>query len=67
MNPHYAGTYFNLACLRSISKKEENKEEAFEFLRKAVELDSKYRDLAKTDADLDFIRDDPRFKDIVGE
>jgi Flp pilus assembly protein TadD len=67
INPNDAEAYFNLACLRSISKKEENKDEALEYLRKAVELDSKYKAKAKTDPDFDFIRDDPRFKEIVGD
>ncbi len=66
LNPKFAKAYFNLACLRSVSRKDENKEEAFEFLKKAVELDSKCKEDAKTDADFDFIRDDARFAEIVG-
>ena len=59
--------YYNLACLRSLSGKEENKEEAFKFLKKAIELDLIHKEEAKTDSDFDFIRDDPRFKKIVGD
>lgn len=66
IKPNYAGFYYNLACLRSISRREENKEEAFENLKKAVEMSSKYKSMAKTDADFDFIRDDARFGEIVG-
>jgi tetratricopeptide (TPR) repeat protein len=67
LNPKYASAYFNLACLRSLSQKDENKDEAFEFLRKAIELDSKFKELAKTDTDFDFIRDNPQFSEIIGE
>jgi tetratricopeptide (TPR) repeat protein len=67
INPNFASAYFNLACLRSLSRKEENKDEAFKLLKKTVELDSKHIAMAKTDPDLDFIRDDPRFAEIVGE
>jgi tetratricopeptide (TPR) repeat protein len=67
INPNYSRAYFNFACLRSLSRKEENKDEAFEFLRKAIELDSKFKEMAKTDPDFDFIRNDPRFKEIVGD
>jgi tetratricopeptide (TPR) repeat protein len=67
INPNYAHAYFNIACLRSISRKEENKDYAFKNLKMAIELDSKQKDFAKTDPDFDFIRDDPRFAEIVGE
>ena len=59
-------TYYNLACLMSLSHKEENKPEAFENLKLAIELDSEFRESAKTETDFDFIRDDPRFVEIVG-
>jgi len=65
LNSNDYNIYFNLACLRSLSEKDENKEEAFEFLKKAIELDQQAKEDAKTDSDLDFIRDDPRFKEIV--
>jgi tetratricopeptide (TPR) repeat protein len=65
--PNYADAHFNLACLRSVSLQEKNKDEAFEYLKKAVELDPSCKEDAKTEPDLDFIRDDPRFAEIVGE
>jgi protein O-mannosyl-transferase len=67
INLNFANAYFNLACLRSLSRKVKNKDDAFKYLKKAVELDSKQKDKAKNDSDFDFIRNDPRFAEIVGE
>ena len=58
------GDFYNLACLYSIL---DNKVEAFMNLKSAVEKDIRYIEMAKTDRDLDWIRDDPQFKEIVGE
>ncbi len=66
LNPNDEFAYYNLARLHSISRKEENKGKAFKFLRKAIELDSKCKEDAKTNTDFDFIRDDARFAEIVG-
>jgi tetratricopeptide (TPR) repeat protein len=66
IDPDNAGTYYNLACLQSISHKEENMKEVFEYLKIAVEMDSKYKLMAKTEEDFDFVRDDERFWEIVG-
>ncbi|MCJ7796750.1 MAG: hypothetical protein MUQ56_08300 [Thermoleophilia bacterium] len=35
-------------------------------LRKAIERDAKYRDMAKRDEDLAGLRDDPEFRRLVG-
>jgi tetratricopeptide (TPR) repeat protein len=67
LNPNLAQAYGNLACLRSVSNKEENKDDAFRYLKKAIDLDSASKEGAKTDPDFDFLRDDPRFAEIVGE
>jgi protein O-mannosyl-transferase len=67
INPNDVDAYFNLACFHSLSRKEENKDDAFKNMKMAIELDSKYKAKAKTDSDFDFIRDDPRFAEIVGE
>jgi NAD-dependent SIR2 family protein deacetylase len=66
INPNYDRAYYNLACLWSESRKEENKEKAFEYLKKGVEINSRYRSMAKIDPDFDFVRDDERFGEIVG-
>jgi hypothetical protein len=39
---------------------------AIEHLRRAVQLGNFDREWAKRDPDLEWIRDDPRFKELVG-
>jgi Flp pilus assembly protein TadD/NAD-dependent SIR2 family protein deacetylase len=56
--------WYNLACLESIC---DNTDAAIENLRQASQKDSFKRDWARRDPDLQWIRDDPRFKEIVGE
>ncbi len=56
--------WYNLACLESIC---DNTDAAIENLRRAVEKESFSRNWARRDPDLQWIRDDPRFKEIVGE
>lgn len=58
----YASAYYNLACVYSL-KNENNL--AFDYLTQAVILDKKLKKLAKTDTDLNNIRKDKRFKDII--
>jgi tetratricopeptide (TPR) repeat protein len=55
---------YNLACLETISG---NTEAAIEHLRAALEKQPSQRDWARRDPDFDFIRDDPRFKALLGE
>jgi len=56
--------WYNLACLESICG---NKEAAIENLRRAVENPAFNRDWAMRDPDFEWIRDDPRFNEILGE
>ena len=57
-HPQAWSVYFNLACAESLSGQTDA---ALEHLRLAVENDERMREHAKTDPDLDPIRDDPRF------
>lgn len=50
--------HFNAACFEALTK---NREPAIEHLRRAIELDPKARELAATDTDFDWMRDDPEF------
>jgi quercetin dioxygenase-like cupin family protein len=60
---HWAG-HFNLACYEALTGRHEA---ALEALRRAIELDSEQtRKFAATDADLDVLRSDPRFAELVG-
>jgi len=56
--PDHAGTLYSLACWEAMAGR---RDEALEHLRRAVELEPDVRRYATTDADLDAIRDDPRF------
>lgn len=62
LRPDDPATLYNLACLFSLLGKPND---ALAYLEKAVGKDKKYRELAKTDEDLNNIRDDPRFKKLI--
>jgi quercetin dioxygenase-like cupin family protein len=62
-HPEVVGVVCNLACCEALSGR---REEALEHLRRAVELDPKIARHARSDADLESIRDDPRFSAAVG-
>ncbi|HEX3329444.1 MAG TPA: tetratricopeptide repeat protein [Gaiellales bacterium] len=61
-HPDVVGVY-NLACCEALGGR---REEALEHLRRAVELEPWMAAHARSDADLDSIRDDPRFAAVVG-
>ena len=61
-HPQYGMLFYNLACCESLTGKPN---EALVHLRKAIELSDEFRQDAKSDADLDPIRDVPEFKDLV--
>jgi tetratricopeptide (TPR) repeat protein len=63
LNPNDAEAYYNLACLYSIRK---NRNEALNYLKKAAEMDSEYKSMAKAESDFDSIRNYERFREIVG-
>ncbi len=50
--------YFNAACFESLTG---NRDAAFEYLRRAIELDPQAAELAQKDSDFDAFRDDPEF------
>ena len=55
------GTY-NAACVFALKK---DKEKAFEWLKKAVDAGFNQIDTLEDDSDMDSLRDDPRFADLV--
>jgi mannose-6-phosphate isomerase-like protein (cupin superfamily) len=61
-NPQYADLFYNLACVESLAGR---KTDALDHLRRAFEMSERFRAYAKEDSDLDPIRDDPAFKEIV--
>jgi tetratricopeptide (TPR) repeat protein len=67
LDPTYAFAYFRLARLKSLQGEEKDKEDAFKYLKLAIENNPSLKTSANTNSDFDSIRDDPRFKEIVGD
>ncbi|MBA3717119.1 MAG: tetratricopeptide repeat protein [Actinobacteria bacterium] len=53
--------YYNLACMEALLGQSE---QAIEHLSRAVD-EPRFRETASTDSDLDSIRDDPRFVELL--
>lgn len=64
--PNYAMPHYNLACLLALSGKPENKAKALDHLEKSIRLDAQNKESAQTDTDLDSLRNDERFKKLIG-
>jgi tetratricopeptide (TPR) repeat protein len=62
IKPDDAISYFNKACYYAL---QENIPLAFDNLKQAINLDSKFLEMAKTDTDFDKIRNDSRFIDLI--
>jgi tetratricopeptide (TPR) repeat protein len=61
--PNNAGVLFNIACCEALLGRTDA---AIERLEAAVQADDRARELARTDSDLDSLREDPRFAELVG-
>ena len=59
----YASPLYNLACCESLAGR---KEDAIGHLRVAFERRPSLRDMAKEDTDLDPLRDEPAFRELLG-
>jgi tetratricopeptide (TPR) repeat protein len=62
IKPNQHKAYYNKACCYALQNQIDL---ALEFLPKAIELDAKLLEMAKTDNDFDSIRDDPRFQTLI--
>jgi tetratricopeptide (TPR) repeat protein len=62
INSNSANTYYNKACCYGLQN---NVELAIENLQRAINLDVKYQDMAKTDQDFEQIRGDERFQRLL--
>lgn len=62
--PQYPMLFFNLACCESLCGRTSD---ALDHLRYAIEMADEFRDSAKDDSDLDPIRDEPAFKQLVSD
>jgi tetratricopeptide (TPR) repeat protein len=54
--------FYNVACCESLTGQTAD---ALEHLRRGIELSEQLRDFAKNDSDLDAIRDEPAFKELI--
>ena len=61
-NPQYPMLFFNLACCGSLCGWTSD---ALDHLRHAIEMSEEFRASAKTDSDLDLIRDEPTFRQLI--
>jgi hypothetical protein len=61
-DPPFALIYYNVACAESLVGRPDD---AIAHLRRGIELNEELRAYAKGDSDLDALRDDPRFKELV--
>jgi tetratricopeptide (TPR) repeat protein len=62
-HPEYVAPLYNLACCESLAGRTDD---AIEHLRRAIEAWPDFRSLAAKDSDFDPIREEPRFKELVG-
>jgi len=62
-NPQYAVPMYKLACCEALTGRTT---ESIEHLRQAIERQERLREFAKQDSDLDPLRDEPAFKELVG-
>jgi tetratricopeptide (TPR) repeat protein len=60
--PRKAGILYNIACNEALLGRADD---AIEHLRAAIEADAQAVELARTDSDLDPIREDPRFAELI--
>jgi tetratricopeptide (TPR) repeat protein len=61
-DPPYADLYYNIACCESLAGR---KDEAIAHLRRAIELSERVRPFLEGDSDLDPLRHDPAFKELL--
>ena len=62
-HPQYPGLFYNLACCESLAGRTTD---AVDHLRHAIDMSEQFRAYAKGDSDLDPIRDEPAFKELIG-
>ena len=63
-SPQYALLFYNLACCESVAGRAAD---ALDHLRHAIEMSEEFREFAKDDSDMDPIRDEPAFKQLISD
>jgi tetratricopeptide (TPR) repeat protein len=64
IKPDFANAIYNKACCYALQA---HIETAIAHLQQAIALDPNYREMAKTDSDFDYIRDNQRFQELLNE
>jgi hypothetical protein len=62
--PQYPMLFFNLACCESLAGRTSD---ALDHLRHAIEMSEEFRHSARDDSDLDPIRGEPAFKQLIND
>ena len=62
--PDYVDAYYNLACLHAL--KGDNMESLI-YLKQAISIDSSVRDWARNDTDLETVKSQTEFQEIIGD
>jgi hypothetical protein len=63
-HPQYGMLFFNLACCESLTGRTTD---ALDHLRRAIDLSEEFRQAAKHDSDLDGIRHEPAFTQLISD
>jgi hypothetical protein len=63
-HPEYADLFYNVACCESLAGRTTD---ALDHLRTAIDMSEGFREYAKEDSDFDPIRDEPAFKELIGQ
>jgi hypothetical protein len=63
-SPQYPMLFYNLACCESVTGRTTD---ALDHLRHAVDMSEEFRRAARDDSDLDAIRDERAFKQLIGD
>jgi tetratricopeptide (TPR) repeat protein len=61
-DPPYADLFYNVACCESLAGQ---KDQAIAHLRRAIDLSQRTRSFLEGDSDLDPLREDPAFKELL--
>ncbi|NJR58953.1 MAG: tetratricopeptide repeat protein [Cyanobacteria bacterium CRU_2_1] len=64
IKPDYDSAWYGKACCYGLQR---DVEQAINYLQTAIDLDPKWREMAKTDRDFDAVREDDRFQALMGE
>ena len=64
LEPDNVGTHYNLACMYAKSAEPDR---AIESLTRAIRIGFNHKEWIEHDADLESLRDDPRFKELLSK